>query len=184
MNNKKRIKNMVFIAFGAVLMCVCAWITVPFAVPFTMQTFAVFAVLLVFGGMRGTLSMLLYIALGAVGLPVFSGFGTGVGVLFGPTGGFVLGFLFQGVIYWAFERLLPKRKYISVSALIIGLLGCYALGTAWYMLYCFNASTPVGILGAVLSCVVPYVLPDLVKLALAWFLSSRLCGANADFAAV
>ena len=88
-----KIRDMAYISLSAAVIAVCAWITVPFTVPFTMQTFAVFLAVLLFGSARGMLSILLYIALGAVGLPVFSSFGGGIGVLIGPTGGYIIGFL-------------------------------------------------------------------------------------------
>ena len=87
MNNVKGLKGMILCALFAALMAVCSWITIPYVVPFTMQTFAVFVALDLLGW-RGTLiTVLVYMALGAVGLPVFSGFSGGVSHLIGPTGG-------------------------------------------------------------------------------------------------
>ena len=84
-----------FTALTAAIIAVCAWITVPGPVPFTMQTFGVFLALRLLGGKRGSISVALYILLGAAGLPVFSGFKAGIGVLIGPTGGYILGFIFK-----------------------------------------------------------------------------------------
>ena len=80
-------RKLAYTALMAVVLCICSWITVPFAVPFTMQTFAVFCSLLLLGGKLGTLSIGVYILLGMVGLPVFSGFRGGIGHIIGPTGG-------------------------------------------------------------------------------------------------
>ena len=80
-------KDMAQIGMMTALMAVCAWITVPFTIPFTLQTFGVFVTLRLLEGRRGTFAIALYILLGAVGVPVFSGFGAGGGVLAGPTGG-------------------------------------------------------------------------------------------------
>ena len=74
---------MTYIALGVVLITVCSWISIPMAVPFTLQTFAVFTVCGMLGGRRGTISVLIYILLGLLGIPVFSGFMGGAGVLFG-----------------------------------------------------------------------------------------------------
>ena len=74
-------KDLVYIALAAVLICVCSWISIPMAVPFILQTFAVFCVLELLGGRRGTIAVCVYILLGAVGLPVFSGFTGGIGKL-------------------------------------------------------------------------------------------------------
>ena len=90
LKNAKRngTKDLAFIALMAALMAVCAWIIIPFSlVPFTLQTFAVFTALALLGGRRGTLSIALYLCLGIVGLPVFSGFRGGVAALLGPTSG-------------------------------------------------------------------------------------------------
>ncbi len=80
-------RNAALIAMMAVILCVCSWLTVPFTVPFTMQTFAVYCAFLILGGKRGLLAIGLYILLGLVGLPVFSGFRGGPGHLLGLTGG-------------------------------------------------------------------------------------------------
>ena len=77
--------DLIYIAIGAALISICSWISIPTAVPFTLQTFAVFLVLLLLGGERGTIATLIYILLGAVGVPVFAGFSGGVGILFGST---------------------------------------------------------------------------------------------------
>ena len=91
--------DLAYIAVGAALIAICSWISIPMAVPFTLQTFAVFAILLLLGGKRGTMSILTYVLMGAIGLPVFSGFTGGVGVLLGKTGGYILGFIFTGIIF-------------------------------------------------------------------------------------
>ena len=82
-------KDMAYIALMAVLISVCSWLSVPAAIPFTMQTYAVFTALLLLGGRRGSIAVAVYIALGAVGLPVFSGFAGGIGKLMGPSGGYI-----------------------------------------------------------------------------------------------
>lgn len=76
---------MVYIAVFAVLIAICSWISIPTTVPFTLQTFAIFLAVGVLGGKRGSLSVLIYILLGAVGIPVFAGFSGGFGTLLGST---------------------------------------------------------------------------------------------------
>ena len=90
--------QLAYAAVGAVLIAVCSWISIPAAVPFTLQTFAVFFVLSLLGGKLGTLSILVYILLGAAGIPVFAGFSAGLGVLLGSTGGYIAGFLILGLL--------------------------------------------------------------------------------------
>ena len=93
--------DLAYIALMAALIALCAWISVPLGpVPFTMQTFGIFAALGLLGGRRGTLAFLIYLLLGIVGLPVFSGFSAGAGVLFGATGGYLLGYLAAALLFW------------------------------------------------------------------------------------
>ena len=97
--NTLKTRDLTLIALFAALIAICAWLTVPMPdVPFTMQTFGVFAALLLLGGKRGTLSILLYLLLGAAGLPVFSGFRGGIGSLLGTTGGYLVGFFFSYLV--------------------------------------------------------------------------------------
>ena len=115
-----RTVDLAYAALFAVLLMVCAWINIPLTVPFTLQTFGVFAALGTLGGRRGTLAILAY--------------------------------------------------------LLLGLLVCYAFGTAWFLVAYARAAGPIGLWAALGMCVFPFVVPDLVKLALAWMLSRRLAG--------
>ncbi len=169
--------ELVYIAICAALMAVCSWISIPAPAPlapFTMQTFAVFLILLLLGGRRGFFTVLIYVLLGAVGLPVFAQFMGGVGVLFGTTGGYIIGFLFTALIYWALERAAGGRPVWTIASLALGLLVCYAFGTAWFMVVYARQSGPVGLATALGWCVLPFLIPDFVKLALAWALSAAL----------
>lgn len=158
-----KIRDMAYISLSAAVIAVCAWITVPFTVPFTMQTFAVFLAVLLFGSARGTLSILLYIALGAVGLPVFSSFGGGIGVIIGPTGGYIVGFLAVGIV-----GLAHKKRY-AIPLAVLAMAICYIAGTFWYA-HC----TGVSFAAAFSGCVLPFILPDTVKITLAFLLAGRL----------
>ncbi len=173
---KQRIRtnDIVYIAIFAALMAVCSWISIPMVVPFTLQTFGVFMAVGLLGGKRGTLSVLVYILLGAVGLPVFAGFAGGPGVLFGTTGGYIFGFLFSALAMWAMENLPGKRQVIRIISMAVGLLICYTVGTAWFMLIYGRQSGGIGLSAALMMCVVPFIIPDVAKIALACVLSSRL----------
>ena len=161
-------------AVGAVLITVCSWISIPTAVPFTLQTFAVFFVLSLLGGRRGTASVIVYIILGAVGVPVFSGFTGGFAKLVGMTGGYIIGFIFIGLIYWLAVKLFGKRLSVQIIALFTGLIICYAFGTAWFMVIYARQTGPIGLWTSLTMCVIPFIIPDLVKLALAVFLAGRV----------
>ena len=146
-------------------MCLCAWISIPLGdTVFTLQTFALFLTLLLLGGKLTFWVCAAYLLLGAAGLPVFSGFRGGASALLGPTGGFLWGFLAAALCYWALQRL------GRLPAMIAAQLVCYGCGCLWFGVY---AGGP-GIGSAVLVCVIPYLLPDAVKLALAYSVSHRL----------
>ena len=151
-------------ALFAAMMALCAWIGLPLGhTVFTMQTFGVLLALGILGGKRGTISILCYLLLGAAGLPVFSGFRGGIGAILGPTGGYLWGFLATGLVFWLLE------KWSRPAAMIAGIIVCYACGTVWYMTYTGGA------LAAVLAqTVLPYLIPDAVKLVLALRLTKRL----------
>ena len=169
------VRSMAAIALMAALLCLCAWITVPFAVPFTMQTFGVFAALLLLGGRDGTLAVGLYLLLGCVGLPVFSGFRGGLGHLIGPTGGYLIGFLFTGLAHMLLEPLtLRCRPVPRIALLFAEHLLCYLVGTLWFVAVMGGRGTPYGFFAALGLCVLPYVLPDLIKIALAELVCRRV----------
>ena len=166
--------DLAYVAVCAVLMAVCSWISIPATVPFTLQTFAVFCSLGLLGGKRGTAAILVYLLLGALGVPVFAGFSGGIGILFGTTGGYLLGFILMGLIYWLGEQLSRDSRGVRIVSMILGLLLCYAFGTAWFMLVYARQSGVIALGTALAWCVIPFLLPDLVKLALALLLSGRL----------
>ncbi len=176
MKNSK-LTQTIFIGLFAALIAVCSQIQIPGAVPFTLQTFAVFLAGGLLGGKRGTISVIVYILLGAVGLPVFAGFKGGIGALLGTTGGYIIGFIFSMLVFVVFELLLKEKakKIIPLGiAMVIGLIICYAFGTAWFMIVYTNTKEPIGLITALSWCVFPFIIPDIVKIALALTLTSRL----------
>lgn len=169
-----RTVDIVYIGIFAALIAVCSWISIPAAVPFTLQTFGVFMAVLTLGGKRGTLSVLVYLLLGIIGLPVFAGFTGGPGIVLGSTGGYIIGFFFSAVLIWIMEAVLPSEGWAKIAAMLCGLLVCYALGTAWFMWVYSRANGAVGLMTVLGWCVFPFIIPDLVKIALAYVLSLRL----------
>ena len=106
----KRTLEMAFIAIFVVLIAICSWISIPTTVPFTLQTFAVSMTVLMLGGRRGTIALAVYILLAAIGVPVLSGFTGGLGVLLGPTGGYIFGWLVLGIEYWVITKFAGERS--------------------------------------------------------------------------
>ncbi len=169
-----RTVDWVYTAIAAVLIALCSWVSIPSVVPFTLQTFAVFLIVSLLGPRRGTLAVLVYLLLGAVGIPVFSGFSGGIAALLGPTGGYLIGFLLLPLPYALVLRAAGRKPLTEMLGLALGLLLCYALGTAWFMVVYARTKGPVA-LGTVLSwCVLPFLLPDVGKLLLALLLSRRI----------
>ncbi|HJC64637.1 MAG TPA: biotin transporter BioY [Candidatus Blautia merdavium] len=168
--------DMVYIGIFAVLIAICSWISIPAAVPFTLQTMGVFLSVGILGGKRGTLAVLVYLLLGAVGIPVFAGFSGGIGVFLQSSGGYLAGFLLSALLMWGMEKLLGRSTVILGISMVLGLLVCYAAGTIWFMAV-YTANTGAVGVGTVLAwCVIPFILPDLVKIAVALVLTKRLAG--------
>ncbi len=159
-------RDLSYMALMTALLVLCAWLTIPLGpVTFTMQTFGVFAALGILGGRQGTAAVLVYLALGLVGLPVFSGFSGGPAGFMTPTGGYLLGFLAAALLYWG----LTGRGVPQAPAMVLGLLACYAFGTAWFFLLYGG-----DLWGILTLCVLPYVVPDCLKLILALAVTRRV----------
>lgn len=171
---KNKAYDLVLIALFVALMAICAWITIPAAVPFTMQTFGVFLALLLLGGKRGAICMAVYLLLGAVGVPVFSGFRGGVSALVGSTGGYLVGFIVSALLMWALTGFARRNRWTLAVALAVSLLACYAFGTVWFVVVSVRAGKAMTFGTALSFCVLPYILPDAPKIWLAYFLSKRL----------
>ena len=175
--SRLRTLDMAYIALFTVLMAVCAWITVPLPKPlvqFTLQTFAMFMPLTTLGGRRGLYAMVVYLLLGAVGVPVFSGFRGGLGVLLDTTGGYIIGFAAAALVYWLLTAKLGDSLPVKIAACVLGRAVCYAFGTAWFLVLYARTTGPIGVTTALSWCVLPYIVPDLLKLALAVVLSGRI----------
>lgn len=166
--------DIVYIGTFAVLMAICSWISIPTAVPFTLQTFGLCLTGGILGGKRGTMVILVYILLGAVGVPVFAGFHSGIGVLLGTTGGYIIGCIFSMLIMWGMEQIPGKRNRILGLSMVLALIVCYGFGTAWFMVVYARTAGQAGLLTVLGWCVFPFVIPDLLKAALAFMLTKRL----------
>ena len=171
---------MSLIAMMTCLITVCSWLTIPAAVPFTMQTFAVSCSLLLLGGKAGLTAIGVYVFMGCVGLPVFSGFRGGIGHIVGPTGGYIIGFIFTAVFYLLLEPLFHKGSKIQLVVLAGGLIICYLIGTMWFRVVFGMQGVSYSFGMAFSLCVLPYIIPDAIKIALAWIISKRIRKAIPD----
>lgn len=161
-------------ALGAAFMAICAWISIPADVPFTLQTFAVFLVTGLLGLKCGTLSVVVYLLLGAVGLPVFAGFKGGLGSLMGVTGGYLLGFVFTAVAVGLLTTLFGRKLPVLILSMVVGLALCYAFGSAWFLILYTRSSGAIPVAAILAKCVIPFLLPDTFKMILAALLVKRL----------
>ena len=160
--------DLVYIAVFAVVMAVCSWISIPAQVPFTLQTFGVFMAVGVLGGKRGTLAVLVYVLLGAVGVPVFAGFSGGIGALLGNAGGYIIGFIVMAVIAGLVIDNCHK-PWIQLIGMIVGTIVCYLFGTIWFCIvadYTFKAALAV--------CVIPFIPADLIKMIIAMIIGPMI----------
>lgn len=168
---KKKFKpvDLAYIGVGAALIAVCSWISIPLTVPITLQTMGVCIVAGLLGFKRGSLSVLTYILVGAVGVPVFSGFKGGIGALAGPTGGYIIGFILTAVILGLAADKLGKKLWVNIVFMVLGIAVCYLFGTLW-----FSHLKGVTVIDALSICVFPFLIPDAVKIAIASVLVNRL----------
>ena len=172
--NRGKTYDMAYIGVFTVLITICSWISIPTLVPFTLQTFAVFLAVSVLGGKRGTLAVVVYVLLGAIGVPVFGEFTGGIGIILRNTGGYIIGFIFSALSMWLIESLFGRKLWVQGIAMVLGLLACYAVGTAWFMFVYMRDAGAVGLSTVLGWCVIPFIIPDAVKIALALMLSKIL----------
>lgn len=177
--NKRYSKTAFLVLCGlfAALITICSYITIPLPftpVPINLGLLGVFLAGGLLGKKYGTISVLVYIIMGAAGLPVFSGFQGGLGVLAGPTGGFLLGYIaaafIAGIIADHSRSAESSRKLaLYTSALSLGTIVCYIFGTLWFM---FLMKT--GLWPSLLACVFPFIPGDILKVIAGTILLNRL----------
>lgn len=168
-----RTKELTFIALFSALIVVCSWISVPLTVPITLQTFAVFTACGCLGGRMAAISVIVYIFLGVIGLPVFSGFKGGIGIVFGVTGGYIVGFVLCCLTVWGITKLFGTSTAVFAISCLVGLLICYLFGTLWFVFIGTEMSLS-SMLNAFKLCVLPFIIPDIIKLSLATVVVSRV----------
>lgn len=169
-NKNRKIKaiDIASVAMMTTLIVICSWISIPVGnIPVTLQTFAVCAASGILGRKKGTLAVIIYLILGITGLPVFAFFKGGIGGLFGMTGGYVVGFVFLAFVAGFIIEKTRRKISVMIFAFLAGLLVCYLFGSLWFM-YIYLKETGLSGFSAVLtSCVLPYIIPDIIKISLA-----------------
>lgn len=166
-----RVRHLVLCALFAALVAVCSQIAIPmpWGVPINLAVFAVCLAGSMLGPVWGTASLVVYVALAAIGVPVLAGFQGGPAAIFGKTGGYAVGYIVAALLTGLVTKALGRRFPALVLAMVVGCLACYALGTLWFV---FLTHSPL--LTALGLCVLPYLPADALKIALAALLTVQL----------
>lgn len=150
--------------------CILAPLSIPIGpVPISLTNFAIYLSLYLLDWKKGTISYILYLLLGLVGLPVFSGFTGGIGKLAGPTGGYIIGFIPMAIIAGIVIDKYTEKWLLCLLAMIVGTIVCYALGTAW-----LAYEAKMDMMAALWAGVIPFIPGDLVKMALAILIAPKI----------
>ena len=187
MKNEQKRKNnfststMTMVALMAAVLCVLAPFSIPVGpVPISLATFGLYVAVMIFGEKNAVAVCLMYLLIGFVGMPVFSGFSGGPAKLLGPTGGYLFGYLLLTAIAGWFVDKFPGKRGMCAFGLVMGTVACYAVGTVWMavqMEISFSAALMVG--------VVPFLAGDVVKIIIAvwlgYLIRRRIRKAEYDF---
>lgn len=171
MRNEKII-NLTLIGLMAAVTCILGplSIIIPISpVPISFTNLAIYFTVILLGGKKGTICYLVYLLIGFVGMPVFSNFTSGPAKLLGPTGGYLIGFIFMAIISGFFVDKFPGKIYMYVVGMVLGTIATYALGTAW-LAYQANMTFEQ----ALFAGVIPYIIGDIVKIIIATILGSTI----------
>ena len=172
-HKKNNARDIAYIGLFAAVMAVCSWIAIPAPIPFTLQTLGLFITVSLLGGRRGSIAVLTYLLLGLVGVPVFAGFTGGIGIFMSERGGYLIGLFFAALVMWGTERLSGRSAHAAIVSMALGLAVCYTFGTVWFAAVHARVGNAVSALTAVSLCVLPYIIPDALKITLAWYIRKR-----------
>lgn len=171
-NNRISTSTMAVVALMAAVLCVLAPFSIPIGpIPVSLATFGLYLAVIILGRKKATIVCLMYLLMGFIGLPVFSGFSGGPAKVLGPTGGYFLGYLLLTTIAGWFVDKFPGKRGMCVLGLALGTGVCYMVGTVWLsfqMEMRFGAALMVG--------VVPFLAGDAIKIVIAVWLGSIIRG--------
>lgn len=164
------VKQIALIGVMAAITCILAPFSLPIGpVPISLTNLAIYFSLYILGMKKGTLSYLIYLLIGMVGLPVFSGFTSGPGKLFGPTGGYLIGFIPMAILAGFLIDRYTDKKLICLVGMILGTAICYALGTIW-----LSYQAHMDFASAMWAGVIPFIPGDLIKMILAMLIGPEI----------
>ena len=158
------------IAIMSAVTCILAPLSIPIGpVPISLTNLAIYFALYILGMKEGTVSYLIYLLIGLIGIPVFSGFTSGPEKLFGPTGGYLIGFIPMAVIAGLIIDRFTSKRFICLAGMAAGTILCYALGTAWLA---YQAGMDWR--AALWAGVIPFIPGDLIKMLLAIMIGPKI----------
>ena len=170
MEDRLNVKMMTSCAIMAAIMCVVCPLSIPIGpIPLSLINLVVYFSVYILGTKGALWSYLIYVLLGAFGLPVFSGFSGGLAKLTGPTGGFIIGFFITIAISGVLFNLVPKRIPVHILILIVTSAIAYAFGVIWFMILMKSELIP-----ALSTCVFPFIPGDLLKIVIAAFVAPKI----------
>ncbi len=163
-------RDLSFCAIYLTVLIICSWLSIPTIVPFTMQIFALFLLCYNLKFSCSLITIFSYLLLGIIGVPVFSGFNSGIGVLLSPTGGFLIGF-FAICIFLRITKSLQNSILSKFFFSLVGLILCYFIGVVWAVLIYFNdVSKFIYVLS---TFIFPFVIFDCLKIFCAIILTEK-----------
>lgn len=163
-------KTLCMIALMAAVTCILGPLSLPIGpVPISFTNLAIYFAVILLGTKKGTISYLVYLLIGLVGVPVFSGFTGGPGKLLGPTGGYLIGFIFMALISGFFIEHFHYKIGMSIVGMILGTIVTYVFGTAWLAI-----EAGMGFYAALMAGVIPFIIGDLIKIFIAAFLGLQI----------
>ena len=171
---KLQTKEITYIAILSAVICILSTITFQIGVvPVTLSVFAVLISAVISGAKKSFTAVFIYILIGAFGVPVFSGFKGGIQIISGPTGGYIISYLFMALIVGIVSDKIKenniKNTVILFLSCVVSLVICYFLGTLQYILI-----TSTGWIQALSTCVYPFVIFDLLKSIFAVILGLKI----------
>ncbi len=169
--NRIKTSNLALIAMFSAMVVVFSQIVIVIPltpIPLNLATAAVMLSGLFLKGYNGAISMVVYVLLGAIGLPVFSSFSGGIGVVLGPTGGYIMGYILMSLTI----GLIIKKKdnfAFSLVSMVVGTVICYIAGSIWFMIL-----TKSNLVSTLMLCVVPFVFGDIFKIAVCGLIYKKM----------
>lgn len=161
------VKQLTMVAIMTAILCILAPLSIPLAnVPISAATFIIYLAAVLLGSKLSMICVFLYILIGIVGIPVFAGWSAGFGIISGPTGGYMIGYLFIALCTGLFMKLGRGKVWMIAIGMVIGTLICYTIGTIW-----LGVQLSLSPWAALMAGVIPFIPGDIIKMVLCLILA-------------